>query len=82
MTAAAFTSGQGLIPRVITGAQGGYVIENLSRTTPADSAFTDALPELRQRLVQEKQNRLIREWMQNLRDEAVIEDFRIAISSM
>jgi parvulin-like peptidyl-prolyl isomerase len=82
LTGVAFASATGLIPRVVMGSQGAFVVETLERRVPADSLFVAAQPQVRQRLLQEKQNRLLREWMQELRDQAVIEDFRIAISSM
>jgi peptidyl-prolyl cis-trans isomerase D len=75
------TSGPGLVPRVIAGTQGAFVVQVNARPPADESAFAAKKDELRARLLREKQNRLLTEWMRLLRESAKLEDFRPVVAS-
>jgi peptidyl-prolyl cis-trans isomerase D len=82
LTGAAFTQGAGLVPYVVTGAQGAYVLDVIGHMAPADSSFAGQRGTLMQNLLREKRNRVLNEWMEQLRTSAQIEDYRPAVTSM
>ncbi len=82
VTGAAFAQGSGLVPYVIAGAQGAYVVEVTGHAGLDESAFEAQKENVRQTLLREKRNRVLTEWMDELRSAADIEDFRLAVSSM
>jgi parvulin-like peptidyl-prolyl isomerase len=83
LAGAAFASGAaGLVPRVISGTQGAFVIEVLVPPMADDQAFEAQKDQLRAQLIQEQQNRTLNEWIRKLRDSARIEDYRPVLSSM
>jgi parvulin-like peptidyl-prolyl isomerase len=83
LAGAAFAAGTaGLVPRVISGTAGAFVIDVLAPPVVDDQAFESQKNELRTQLLQERQNRTLNEWMSRLREGARIEDFRPVLSSM
>jgi peptidyl-prolyl cis-trans isomerase D len=82
VTGAAFTQGTGLVPYVVTGAQGAYVLDVTGHAAPADSLFASQRATVMQGLLREKRNRVLNDWMEELRQNARIEDFRPAVTSM
>jgi peptidyl-prolyl cis-trans isomerase D len=83
VAAAVFGTNQpGLIPRVIPGTTAAFVVQVLSRVTLDEAGFAEKREEVRGRLLRDRQNRVVSEWMQQLRDRAQIEDFRPVVASM
>jgi peptidyl-prolyl cis-trans isomerase D len=72
----------GLVPEVISGTQGAYVIDVLTPPVADEQGFAAQREQLRGQLVQAKQNRVLNEWLRQLREKAQIEDFRPVLSSM
>lgn len=78
----AFSATQpGLLPEVVTGTMGAYVAELRNLLVFDEQAFAAQREELRRQVLQEKQNRLITEWLTQLRASAEIEDFRPVLTS-
>jgi hypothetical protein len=83
VTGAAFAAtGPGLVPEVISGNQGAYLIDVLTLPAADEQAFAAQREQLRGQLVQAKQNRVLTDWIRQLREKAQIEDFRPVVSSM
>ncbi len=82
LTGAAFAQGAGLVPYAVLGAQGACVLEVIGRSAPADSLFAQQRGTLMQTLMREKRNRVLNDWMEELRQSARIEDYRPAVTSM
>jgi len=82
LTGAAFTQGAGLVPYVVMGAQGACILEVTGRSAPPDSLFAGQRVSLMQTLMREKRNRVLNEWIEELRSSARIEDYRPAVTSM
>ena len=83
VTGAAFAApDSGLVPIVVMGNQGAYVVETRGRVRPAEEAFATAREELQMQLLREKQNRVLTEWMESLRARAEIVDYRFAVTSL
>ncbi|MCK4306035.1 MAG: SurA N-terminal domain-containing protein [Candidatus Eisenbacteria sp.] len=83
LTGAAFALGEiGLVPYVVSGNQGAFVVETLSLPEIDEAAFAEAKEQARMGLLQEKQNRLLGTWMNDLRRSAKIEDYRLSVASM
>lgn len=76
------TPDSGLVPVVVMGNQGAYVLETYGRIRPTEEDFAAARNELHMQILREKQNRALTEWMEDLRDQAEIEDYRFAVSSL
>ncbi|MFH1143308.1 MAG: SurA N-terminal domain-containing protein [Candidatus Eisenbacteria bacterium] len=72
----------GLIPRVIVGNQAAFVVEILDPPTFDEAAFETDKEQLRRQLLQEKQNQAATQWMERIRKEADIQDYRPVIASM
>ncbi len=82
VTGAAFAAGgPGLIPYVVMGKQGAFVIEVGNRHELDEEAYSSEQENLRARLLREKQNRVLNDWMEKVRNEAKIEDYRLAVAS-
>jgi peptidyl-prolyl cis-trans isomerase D len=71
-----FAHEPGLIPQPLTGRTGAYLVRVLEKK-PADRALFDSQKaQLRQSEVQQRQNQLFATWIEELRDEAEVMDFR------
>jgi len=80
---AIFARGEsGLVPRVVLGNQGAYLVRVLEIDAFDEEAFAEAEAQLRAELVQQKQEQLMTAWMEDLRAEARIEDFRPVVASL
>jgi peptidyl-prolyl cis-trans isomerase D len=80
---AAFAAGAaGLVPQVVSGTQGAFVVEVLVAPVADEQAFEAQKDQLRTQLIQEQQNRTLNEWIRRLREGARIEDYRPVLSSM
>jgi peptidyl-prolyl cis-trans isomerase D len=66
----------GQISPAVKGARGAYLIQLLSRTEIDSAAYSSQSEMLRTRLLQEKRNRFLADWMDSLRKNAEIEDKR------
>ena len=66
----------GEISPAVKGTRGAYLIQLLSRTEIDSTAFASQSEMLRTRLLQEKRNRFLADWMESLRKNAEIEDKR------
>jgi parvulin-like peptidyl-prolyl isomerase len=66
----------GQISPAIQGARGAFLIQLVSRTEMDSVAYGSQSEMLRTRLLQEKRNRFLSEWMESLRKSADIEDKR------
>ncbi len=66
----------GQISPAVKGARGAYLIPLLSRTDIDSVAYGSQSEMLRTRLLQEKRNRFLSDWMESLRKNAEIEDKR------
>jgi len=82
ITGAAFAQGPGLVPYVVATEQGAYVVEIKSLSEIDEGAYAAARQEQHARILRQKQNRLLNEWMEQLREEAVIEDYRLSVASL
>ena len=71
-----FTDPVGLVPQVVATKRGAYVIEILSRTTPDESLFASQKDAIRRQLVQRRRSDIVNRWMEQLRTQAKIEDYR------
>jgi peptidyl-prolyl cis-trans isomerase D len=76
LSGAAFKLQPGEIAGPVETAQDYYLIELVERTTPDSVDQRIQSPELRQQLLQRKQQLTYASWMQELRDKADIKDFR------
>ncbi len=66
----------GQISPAVKGARGAYLIQLLSRSEIDSVAYSSQAEMLRTRLLQEKRNRYLADWMESLRKNAEIEDKR------
>jgi len=71
----------GLLPRMVVGQMGVYVAEVIRPAVFDEQAFAAGREQLRRELVQEKQSRVINDWLTELREKARIEDFRPVVAS-
>jgi peptidyl-prolyl cis-trans isomerase D len=76
------TAENGLIPYIIEGGQGTYVIEVTGREELDETLYEQAKTTLRNNLLREKQGRVINMWMDGLLETAEVVDYRIFKSSM
>jgi len=72
----------GLLPELIVGNQAVFVVEILSPPVFDQAAFDAQKEQLRQRLLEQKQSQAAEQWMERVRKDARIEDYRPVISSM
>lgn len=83
VTGAAFALDEpGLVPIAIQGNQGAFVVEVINRPEVDEEAYAGEKEELRMRLLREKQNRSITEWVRLAREKAEIDDYRELLVSM
>ncbi len=68
--------GPGLIPKVLRGRSAAYVVQVLERTPADRNAFEAQKNQLRNSLIQRRQNQLFTEWLTTLKRSAKIEDYR------
>lgn len=62
---------------VIAGDQAAFVIRTTSLTGATDSEFTaDAMTTVREQVLQRKRSRVLQAWLEGLRNEAEVDDFR------
>ncbi|PAP77896.1 hypothetical protein BSZ37_16335 [Rubrivirga marina] len=74
---AAFGLQPGQRSGVIAGDQAAFVVRTTSLTGATDGEFTaDARTSIREQLLQQKRSRVLQAWLQGLRDEAEVDDFR------
>lgn len=66
----------GLVPDVVTSKRGAYVIQILSRSTPDEAAYAEQREMLRRSLAQTRRREVLTRWMEDLRHQAKIEDYR------
>lgn len=82
ITGAAFAHGPGLLPYVVVTEQGAYVIEVKSLSEIDEGAYAASREQHYTRILRQKQNRVLNDWMERLREEAMIEDFRLSVASL
>lgn len=82
VTGTAFAAGDGVVPFVVMGNQGVFVLQRLSHSEIDEEAFAEVKQELRMQLLREKQNRALITWMEDIREQADIEDYRLSIASL
>ena len=74
---AAFGLQPGQRSGVIPGEQAAFVVRTTSLVGATDAELTDAVrQQIRQQLLQRKRQRVLQAWLEGLRDEAEVEDFR------
>ena len=71
-----FSDPIGLVPQVVTTKRGAYVIEILTRGTVDESALAAARESIRQQISQRQRREILTRWIEQLRSQAKIEDFR------
>ena len=76
------TQETGLIPQVVVGNRATFVVEVLSPPAEDEAAFAAAKDQLRQQLLQQRQSQAATDWLDQVRREARIEDYRPVIASM
>jgi len=82
ITGAVFSTTENLVPYVITGSQGAYIIEITGREELDESLYMASKEEIRTNLLREKQNQVINQWITGLRESADIQDYRLTMASM
>ncbi len=82
VTGAVFASEIGVVPRVVMGAQGAFVLEVLARHEVDEEKFAQEKDALRQRLLAQKRTKVLTEWIEELKRNASIEDFRYRMVSV
>jgi peptidyl-prolyl cis-trans isomerase D len=71
-----FNDPVGLVPQVIPTKRGAYVLEILSRGTLDESAIGAQRESIRQAIAQRQRKDLLNRWMEEIRSQAKIEDYR------
>ncbi len=72
-----FTDPIGLVPQVIPTKRGAYVVDILSRSSIDETALTTSRESIRQSLSQRQRREILSRWLEQLRSQAKIEDFRL-----
>jgi peptidyl-prolyl cis-trans isomerase D len=82
LTAAVFAaSGIGLVPRVVVGNQGAFVVTVQARSPLDETAYAAQKDQVRSRLLRDRQNRAASEWMRQMRESAEIQDYRQVVAA-
>ncbi len=69
----------GLIPKPLTARIGAYVVRVLEKKPADRAAFDSQKSMLRESAVQQRQNQLFATWIEELRDDAEVKDFRAGV---
>jgi peptidyl-prolyl cis-trans isomerase D len=73
----AFSAKEGEVSPLIKGDAGWYVVKLLGRHVPSDQDFELAKAGVRQRILQEREQRFMIDWLKNQKDAATIVDYRV-----
>jgi parvulin-like peptidyl-prolyl isomerase len=66
----------GIVPQVVTTKRGAYVLNILSRTEADDAQFATQRDAMRKQLFQRRRGEVVNRWIEELRANSTIEDFR------
>jgi len=75
-TSTAVYQNENEISKPIEGARGYYIIKTIEKSDFDEEIFNAKKEELKQKILREKQNRVIQAWLNNLRNNADIKDYR------
>ncbi len=82
VTGAAFAQGEGLVPFVVTTGTHAVVVDVESVSAFDEVAFAEQRERTEDLLMRQKQNKAITDWLEELRAEAKIEDYRFSVASL
>lgn len=71
-----FNGDTGLVPGVITTKRGAYLLDILSRSAPDESQFATQKDGIRRQIFQRRRGEVVNRWIEELRAQAKIEDYR------
>jgi peptidyl-prolyl cis-trans isomerase D len=73
----AFSAQPGAISAPLKGENGYYIAKLMGRKIPAQKDFAAAKPAIVKQIMREREQRLLSDWLDNQKEHAIIEDFRI-----
>ena len=73
----AFSTQPGTVSPPLKGEHGYYIAKLLGRTIPTQKQFQAAKPAIVKQMMREKEQRLLTDWLDNQKDKATIEDYRV-----
>ncbi len=73
----AFSAQPGSVSPILKGEHGYYIAKLMGRSIPTQKQFADAKLAIVKQITQEREQRLLMEWISNQKEHATIEDFRL-----
>ncbi len=72
----AFSAEPGTVSPPLKGEHGYYIVKLMGRTIPTEKEFEAAKPQIVKQVLQEKEQRVLMDWIDNQKQHATIEDYR------